>query len=240
MPKPKILLVDDVNLMLELEKSLLRFSPVRVFTARNGEEALEIVRSERPDLVYLDLNMPQMDGVACCSAIKADPDLRVTPVVMVTTAGKPADQERCRLAGCDGYITKPIDRRLFLEMGRRFIPDIDRREPRYSSELPVICAKGAEVVSGVTADMSIGGLYLAADQTMVQDARVEISFTLPGTPRRIRAIARVAWLNHPDGRVKPRLPVGFGVEFVEINPEDLEVVKQFLETMGPVQSRRIG
>ena len=157
-----------------------------------------------------------------------------------TTAGKPADQERCRLAGCDGYITKPIDRRLFLEMGRRYIPDIDRREPRYSSELPVICSKGAEVVSGVTADMSIGGLYLAADQTMVQDARVEISFTLPGTPRRIRAIARVAWLNHPDGRVKPRLPAGFGVEFVEINPEDLEVVKQFLETMGPAQSRRIG
>ncbi|RNC73262.1 MAG: response regulator [Desulfuromonadales bacterium] len=233
MPKPKILLVDDVGLMLELEKSFLRFSPVRVFTARNGEEALEMVRKERPDLVYMDLNMPRMNGNVCCAAIKADQELKHTPVVMVTTAGRPEDQELCRSSGCDGYITKPIDRRLFLDVGRKYIPDIDRREPRYVFSAPVTCTQGEDHVAGTTADISIGGLYMAVDKTLERDAGIELSFTLPGTSQPIKATGRVAWLNAPEARLKPRLPVGFGIEFVEIANEDLEVVRAFVESLRP-------
>lgn len=231
MAKPKVLIVDDVNLMLELEKSFLRFSPVRVFTARNGEEALDLVRSERPDLVYMDLNMPKMNGVDCCIAIKSDPELRDTPVVMVTTAGKPEDQELCARAGCDGYITKPVDRRLFLDIGRKYIPDIDRREQRISFSLPVTCRTERKEVSGTTADISVGGLYLAIEQGVQREESVEIAITIPGGGAPVRARGRVAWLNNADGRVKLRFPAGFGVEFMDIAPEDLEQVREFVESL---------
>lgn len=232
MTKPKILLVDDVNLMLELEKSFLRFSPVRIFTASNGEEALEVIRTERPHLVYLDLNMPKMDGVACCAAIKADPEICSTPVIMVTTAGRPEEEETSRRAGCAACITKPLDRRLFLELGRRYIPNIDRREPRVAYSIPVNCRQGAGEMKGVTADISIGGLFMAVDRTPSQEQSIELSFSIPGGGQ-IKARGRVAWLNGSGSRVKPQLPVGFGVEFVEINPDDLDRIKGFLESLRP-------
>lgn len=236
MAKPKVLIVDDVNLMLELEKSLLRFSPVRVFTARNGEEALELVRSERPDLVYMDLNMPKMNGVDCCIAIKSDPELRDTPVIMVTTAGKPEDQELCARAGCDGYITKPVDRRLFLEIGRRYIPDIDRREQRIPFSLPVTCRTEQKELTGTTTDISVGGLYLAIDHGIAREESVEIAITIPGGGAPVRARGRVAWLNGVDGKVKPRFPSGFGIEFMDISPKDLEQVREFVESLANLSS----
>src|SRR5689334_6862148 len=115
--RPTILLVDDVNLIIQLEKSYLRYLPVNILVARNGQEALEMIGQQRPDLIYMDLNMPVMDGPTCCAAIKADPELSSIPIVMVTTAGREEDEARCRQAGCDDYLTKPIDRQVFLEKG---------------------------------------------------------------------------------------------------------------------------
>ena len=126
MSLPRILLVDDVRLFLELEKSYLNLTQAQVLTAANGQEALELVRSMRPDLVFLDLYMPVLDGAACCTAIKGDPELVAIPVVMVTTGGKPEEVELCRAAGCDGLLTKPIDRSAFLDTVSRFIPSFNR------------------------------------------------------------------------------------------------------------------
>lgn len=122
MSSPKILLVDDVKLFLELEKSFLTLAPAVILTASNGDEALSIVRKERPALVFLDLYMPVLDGIACCRAIKSDPELAAIPVIMVTTGGKPQEEEQCRNAGCDGFLTKPIDRAALLDKVREFIP----------------------------------------------------------------------------------------------------------------------
>lgn len=126
MSLPRILLVDDVRLFLELEKSFLHLAQVKILTAANGEEALAVIRRERPDLVFLDLYMPILDGIACCAAIKSDPEVSATPVVMVTTGGKPEEVEQCRAAGCDGLLTKPVDRSAFLDMVSRFVPSFNR------------------------------------------------------------------------------------------------------------------
>ena len=126
MSLPRILLVDDVRLFLELEKSFLHLAQVELLTAANGEEALAIIRRERPDLVFLDLYMPVLDGAACCVAIKGDPEVAATPVVMVTSGGKPDEVEQCRTAGCDGLLTKPVDRSAFLDTVSRFIPSFNR------------------------------------------------------------------------------------------------------------------
>src|SRR5512133_2862778 len=98
MSRPKILLVDDNRLFLEMEKEFLQPCAVKIYTARTGREALEVVRLVLPDLVFMDLHMPEMDGASCCTAIKAEPDLRSVPVVMIVTAENEDDLERCRRA----------------------------------------------------------------------------------------------------------------------------------------------
>jgi CheY-like chemotaxis protein len=226
---PKILLVDDVKLLLELEKSFLKNSSVRVLTAANGEDALDIVRRERPDLVYMDLNMPKMDGKSCCAAIKADPELCAIPVIMVTTAGSPSDEERCRQAGCDDYLTKPIDRRIFLEKGRCFVPDVDRREPRVACVADVVINGATPATRAFSADISIGGVYVRSDIIPELGKDLRISLNLPGTRTRITAKARIAWLNCGEERKKNRLPSGFGMEFTEIDTDCLKEIRRYIE-----------
>ena len=130
MSTPKILLVDDTKLFIELEKNFLKHSPVHVLTASSGEEALEIAMRERPDLIFMDINMPGMGGLACCSTLKGDMMLSSIPVVMVSSCGKDEDLQECRKAGCDDILSKPIDKKLFLEKARFFLDTINRRDVR--------------------------------------------------------------------------------------------------------------
>jgi CheY-like chemotaxis protein len=229
MSVPKVLLVDDVKLLLELEKNFLKHSSVHVVTASNGEEALEVARKEHPDLIYMDLNMPKMDGKSCCAILKADPELRSIPVIMVTTAGSQVDELRCREAGCDDYLTKPIDRRLFLAKGRNFVPAIDRREPRVSCMTEVALVNGVVIGSASCSDISVGGLYIAAENKPKTDHELQISFTLPGSNIKIKAKGRVAWDNSGNPRTKPKLPSGFGVEFTEIDTDAIKEIKNYVE-----------
>jgi CheY-like chemotaxis protein len=234
MTKPTILLVDDVNLLLELEKSFLKFSPVRVLTARNGEEALAVVAADRPDLIFMDLNMPIMDGAACCRRLKESPATASIPVVMVTTAGRPEDENFCRSCGCDDYITKPIDRRIFLDMGRKYLPFIDRREPRVPCSGEVSLDIGDRVLKGEAVDVSLGGIYIAALATLQQDEHLTVSFKVSDAdPRRITAQARVAWENPENNQNKLRLPVGFGLEFLGLDERTKELLREFINRQHP-------
>jgi CheY-like chemotaxis protein len=226
---PTVLLVDDVRLLLELEKNFLKHSAVRILTAANGEEAIAVARTERPDLIYMDLNMPVMDGKCCCATIKADPDLRSIPVIMVTTAGSQVDELRCREAGCDDYLTKPIDRRLFLDKGRRFLPAIDRRELRVSCMTEVSVVNGMVIGNANCSDISVGGLYVAAEHRPEINEELKVSFMLPGTDVTIKAKGRIAWDNNGSSRRKPRLPAGFGVEFTEIDTDAIKEIRHYVE-----------
>lgn len=231
MATPKILLVDDTKLFLKLEQEYLKQSSVVVLTAANGREALDIVRHNRPDLIFMDLNMPEMDGVTCCAAIKADPALRSIPVILVTTEGMDESVERCRNAGCDGFLTKPIDRKAFLELGRKFLPDINRREMRVPCSIKVLFRiNNRENMYGSCLDLSIRGLYLAfAGEVEVGD-KVEVNMLVSGnSDDLVEAWGRVSWVNSGVPRKKQKLPEGFGVEFLAITEESTCLIKQFLE-----------
>ncbi len=226
MTTAKVLLVDDVSLFLEMEKSILGLSPVQILTARDGEEALRLVRSERPALVVMDLNMPRMDGAACCAAIKRDPELSATPIIMVTNASRPADVDACRRAGCDDYLPKPVDAKLFLDKARRFLPLVERREPRIPCRIPVTITAGVRAIAAVSADISNGGIFVATDEEFAPGAEVILSFLLPtGSATRIEATGKVAWVNSARQKSKPTLPAGIGVEFIEITGEGLAMLR---------------
>lgn len=229
MARPKILLVDDNRLFLEMEKEFLHPCAVMIYTASNGREALDVVRMVRPDLIFMDLHMPGMDGDVCCASLKADPDLKGVPVVMVVSTDRDEDLARCRRAGCDHVISKPVDREAFLGAGQRFLPEIDRVETRVPSLTLVVFRLGRETLYGTSANMSGHGMFVAFGGTVEVNDLVRLSFLVPGSGGEVvEAAGRVAWVNAGAPLPKPALPKGFGVEFSDINPAGACAIAGFI------------
>ncbi|MBZ9715227.1 response regulator [Deinococcus multiflagellatus] len=118
----RILLVDDNHHDIELALTALDDAPERaeVLVASSGVQALQLLREARaagtlPDLVLLDLKMPQMDGLAVLDAIRAESGLQGLPVVMLTTSGEGRDIHECYAHGASGYVVKPLDFTQFRE-----------------------------------------------------------------------------------------------------------------------------
>ena len=226
----KILLVDDVSMFLELQKTFLKFSSVHVLTAKDGVEALGMVKKERPSLVFMDLHMPIMDGAECCARIKADAEFKSLPVVMITSEGKGEDRQLCYKAGCDDFLTKPLDRTLFLETARKYLPAIDRRDSRIPCRAKVKFRAFGITLSAEILDISPNGIFIAADYEVSLGTILEVVFYLPDeSGSLIQAKGKVAWLNSRKGRKKSKLPVGFGIEFTAMTGESKELLRQFVE-----------
>jgi len=109
MKKKKVLLVDDSNTVLLMEKMILSRGPYEIFVARDGREAVATAKSERPDVILLDVMMPNLDGLSACAAIRADADTSAIPIIIVTTRGEEHNIETAYRNGCTDYVTKPIN-----------------------------------------------------------------------------------------------------------------------------------
>jgi len=111
----QILLVEDNVMNRRLAQFLLKSEGYIVYEATNGREALELVKAHAPDLILMDLQLPELDGFTTTQILKQDATTRDIPVVALTAYAMTGDAERALEAGCDGYITKPIDKQGFLE-----------------------------------------------------------------------------------------------------------------------------
>jgi two-component system cell cycle response regulator DivK len=105
----RILVVDDNEANLRLVQYLLTARGYLVQTATNAAEALAAIASERPRLILMDVQLPDVDGLALTTQLKADPATRGIVIIAVTAYAMKGDAERARAAGCDDYVTKPID-----------------------------------------------------------------------------------------------------------------------------------
>jgi two-component system chemotaxis sensor kinase CheA len=103
---PSILVVDDSITSRSLERSLLEAQGYRVRLAVDGLQALELLRTEKSDLVITDIQMPRMDGFGLVEALKADAELKAIPVIIVSSLERPEDQERGLQLGADAYVVK--------------------------------------------------------------------------------------------------------------------------------------
>jgi len=101
--KYKILVVDDEDEVREMLRRILRFSDFQVIEARDGQEAVDMAHSEKPDLITLDIMMPGKDGVRVCEELKQDEATRQIPILVVTVAG---NRKRAMNAGADYYMNK--------------------------------------------------------------------------------------------------------------------------------------
>jgi CheY-like chemotaxis protein len=225
----KILIVDDVKLLREIHKKYLASSYVEVLTAENGEEALDMTRKERPDLIIMDRYMPKMDGLACCIAIKADPAIAHIPVIMATNASQKDDADEYFRSGASDVLSKPIEAKIFLEMIRKYLPEIDRRTTRVSESLKMKIVSDECQVAAVTGDMSLNGAFAVTDMHVSVNEELKFSFMLPGKDVPIEIQGRVVWLK------KEGDAPGFGIEFIRVTGPGLPMLrsgelKEFLES----------
>jgi len=115
-----VLIVEDVALNRDLLIQLLE-DRYRLIVAEDGAAALERVAAERPDLVLMDLSLPRMDGWEATRRLKADAALAAIPVIALSAHAMRGDEERARAAGCDDFLTKPIDETLLYRKLEAFL-----------------------------------------------------------------------------------------------------------------------
>ncbi|MBN1669160.1 MAG: response regulator [Anaerolineales bacterium] len=108
MPADKVLIVEDNADNLALLRMLLEREQYQVLVAYDGRAGLETTRSQKPDLILLDLDMPIIDGWEMIRQLKSDPDLQSTRIVVVTAHLLPGERHRVLNLGCDGYVSKPF------------------------------------------------------------------------------------------------------------------------------------
>ena len=110
-PAATVLVVDDNPINLKLVSDLLSFEGYRVLKAEDGEKAAASVREDPPDLILLDVDLPGIDGLTLTKRLKSDPATADIVIVALTAFAMKADRQRAIAAGCDAYVTKPINTR---------------------------------------------------------------------------------------------------------------------------------
>jgi CheY-like chemotaxis protein len=116
MPNRTILIVDDNQENLELLSTMLSGRGYELMTAEDAPSAMLRLAQARPALILLDIQLPGIDGLELTRRLKADPNTSEIPILAVTAYAMKGDEERARGAGCNGYLTKPLDKRVLREV----------------------------------------------------------------------------------------------------------------------------
>lgn len=120
----KLLIVDDeahIRMLLEQTLEELEDDGVNFYSAQNGEEAFEIIKTEQPQLVFLDVMMPKMNGMEVCRKVKKELELNDVFIVLLTAKGQELDRQKGQEVGADLYMTKPFDPEVILEKAKEIL-----------------------------------------------------------------------------------------------------------------------
>jgi two-component system cell cycle response regulator DivK len=119
-----VLVIEDVTENMRLFHVILSMEAAQVLEARDGQEGIEIARSEQPDLILMDMQLPGIDGFAAARLLREDARTQGIPIFFLTASAMEEDRLRAFEAGCDGYITKPIDPTRFVRQIADFFQDL--------------------------------------------------------------------------------------------------------------------
>ncbi|BDA84471.1 response regulator [Aureimonas sp. SA4125] len=122
MPKT-VMIVEDNELNMKLFRDLIEAHGYLTVQTRSGLSAVELARQHRPDLILMDIQLPEISGLEVTRNLKADHDLYKIPVIAVTAFAMKGDEERIRQGGCEAYISKPISVTKFIETIKSFLGD---------------------------------------------------------------------------------------------------------------------
>jgi uncharacterized protein (TIGR02266 family) len=235
--KTTILVIDEVHIFRELGAAFLARAG-RVITATQAYEGLEIARKERPGVVITDLVMTGYQGQGVCAAIKNDPALSATRVLVLVSGDLAEDHARAIRAGADEVLRKPLSRIDLIEAVRRLQRDPIQGAPRVSLCEPVRIVDGPDVSWGRACNLSHSGVFVESDEPLPPDTEVWLQFRLPETAGQLSTSAKVVWRRDHDAVDDRR---GMGLRFLAIDRSTAHRVDEFVyeraERPAPTKSR---
>jgi CheY-like chemotaxis protein len=177
-----VLVVDDSPTAVMYLSLLLRRMGFRVVSARNGLEALRVVRQDCPDAVLLDLHMPEMDGLSFLSELRKDGAFRETPVIAVTVDTDPAIREKCLELGCSAYLQKPVDLKELHAQIETCMQRADSKRDHLRAAFgkPVSVAASGRVCEYHAVTLSEGGIYLRMGEPFPSGTTVTVTLPVDG------------------------------------------------------------
>ncbi len=120
-----VMIVEDNELNMKLFNDLLRANGYNTMPMRTGHEALDALKKQRPDLIIMDIQLPEISGLEVTRIIKQDDNLKDIPVIAVTAFAMKGDEERILQGGCEGYLSKPISVATFVETVKTYVGDAE-------------------------------------------------------------------------------------------------------------------
>lgn len=210
----KILLVDDLKLTLEIAKSALTNSGAVILTASDGAEALTRVKAEKPDLIFMDLFMPNMGGDECCKLVKEDPTISHIPIILTSSTARLNGLDKNIISLCDGIMEKPFSKSEFLEKVKEHVEIICRSHPRLVVSFDISFIHGEKVLRGRIANISRGGVYIESEQTLPVGTKTSIAVTSKQAGF-FELFGKVVWSCPNSNQSDPKGLGGMGIKFLE-------------------------
>jgi CheY-like chemotaxis protein len=229
--KKRIIIANDVKLTLELESSFLQREGFAVHAAGNGREALELARKVQPDLLLLDYDMPLLSGVEVCAAVRADPSMEHLPVLIVSDSDSTQARERCRKAGCTGFVSRSEGAEQLLRAVAETLRVGVRRRQRVAVKIQVQAGSHYMNFKGEARDLSSSGLRFESPEPIDTDLPVVVQFKLPGSKKNITATVRVTRCSPCDD---DRFLVA--AQFDSIDAEARQQIERFLQDTHATQT----
>jgi len=218
MKRIKVLLVDDSELILESEKSFLNRGDYDISTANDGRQALQLIKDFRPDVIFLDLHLPDISGDKICKAIKDNAVFRETRVIIATADTRPEVQELCRQVGADELLRKPVRQSEFHAAMVKVLGITARKQPRVPTDISCIADDGSKGHVCRILNLSVLGVYIAIEPVADIGQNFELTFGVPPMEDPVFVKGVVKWNSNT---AEKELPPGAGISFVDL-PVDIE------------------
>jgi len=223
--KVTVLIADDLKFFLEVESTYLKRGGFQVLTAASGAEAVAVASKEHPQLVLLDLEMPEMDGAAACAAMRKIPALALTPIIIMSAGGTPETRDRCRRAGCTEFVPKPEKPEDLLGVVARILKIKSRSAERITVVFEVVGATGTHQVVGRATNLSAAGLMIESAAPLPVGAILTIEFFLHRSHHQVRTEVEVIRAEHgSDGAYRA------GVRFTALSQADQEQILEYVSS----------
>ncbi len=225
--KKTLLIVDDVELFIQLQISHLGRQRYNIHTARSGSDGLQMARSLKPDLILIDLFMPDMNGDQVCRILKGDPDTSSIPVVLVSSGARGRSKAASVSSSCDGLVFKPVRRDLLLSVVENLLGTNLRERNRVQVSIPGTVILDEMECPVTIHTLSSDGAFVELELKPIRGDLMEILFSLPDLERKVNIrAAAVVWC----GSLEDGGPEGAGIYFLTIDPETRKRISRFVQT----------
>ena len=225
MAKVTVLIADDLKFFLEVEKSYLVRGGFNVLAADSGAKAIELAVRHHPNLILLDLEMPNMDGAEACTKMRKEASLAATPIIIMSASGSAEVRDRCLKAGCTEFVIKPENPEELLSVVARILTVKQRGAERITVVFNVTGSAGEKEIVGHAKDLSATGLMLETTTQLQVGTRLNLQFFLPKTKAALKVVGEVARIKKGAGGAQE-----IGVRFVNLSQSDQEQLQEYVSS----------